>query len=48
MARTPKLGGDPDEDEDDERDPTTGVYKVIANFEKWSLWNSLELNCQMA
>ena len=28
MVRTPKLGGDPDEDEDDERDPDTGMYKV--------------------
>eukprot|EP00116_Pleurobrachia_bachei_P012033 sb/3472295/ len=27
MLRTPKLGGGPDEDEDDEKDPHTGQYK---------------------
>ena len=32
MLRTEKLGGDPDEDEDDEKDPYTGMYKVFLTF----------------
>lgn len=32
MLRTEKLGGDPDEDEDDEKDPYTGMYKVCTVY----------------
>lgn len=38
MLRTEKLGGDPDEDEDDEKDPYTGMYKVCMRIMRAKSW----------
>lgn len=39
MLRTPKLGGDAEEDEDDEKDPHTGMYKGSFRFTSLSFIN---------